>query len=70
MADIYEAVPECNDEVQNVKNEYSGIVIAKWVEEGKTLLDIRGYDNHIYYKSPIENWKVTHTEEELANAEW
>jgi len=50
--------PEYQDEVKHKKNDMVGVVIAKYVEGNVIYLDVRGYDDRIYYRTPMSNWEV------------
>lgn len=57
-------MPEYRDVVKHKRNETTGVVIAKYKLDGLTYLDIRSFEERVYYKTPIENWSVIRTEEE------
>ena len=59
-----ERIPEYQDTVKNKNNEATGIVIAKYRLDGETYLDVRSFEDKIYYKTPIDNWSAVSTEEE------
>jgi len=50
--------PDFQDEVKNKNNEATGTVIAIYVKNGITYLDVRDND-HIYYETPASNWETT-----------
>lgn len=53
------ALANYRDEVKHMLNDTTGVVIAKYVEGGKTYLDVRSTDDHIHERTPAENWTVT-----------
>ena len=59
--------PELRDEVKSkVAPDMAGIVIAKYpgtAEQGN-LLDIRLFDEKIYYGTPSKNWEVVKENDE------
>lgn len=59
-----EKEPEYQDRVKCKNNEYSGIVIAKYMFEGISYLDIRIDDDTICYQTKTKNWKTLETEVE------
>lgn len=56
--------PECWDEVKHKTNDMSGIVIAKFMMNGRSYLDVRCFDGRVRYNTPASNWLVINTEEE------
>lgn len=70
MAYLKDLVPALRDEVKHkTQPDGSGIVIAKYpsvrVEDnGKILIDVRTYDDYIYYGTPAANWEVTKLNDE------
>ena len=55
--------PECQDQVKNVKNDTTGVVIAKYPlkrGDGELVwfLDVRAGDERIYYQTLMTNWTV------------
>lgn len=73
MAYTPSKVPEYQDRVKNIKNDSTGTVIAKYPfptgQLNNIYLDIRLDSGHIWYLSPIENWEVVETEEEILSSE-
>jgi hypothetical protein len=55
--------PDYQDEVQHITNEAAGTVIAIYVIDDVTYLDVTT-DSRVYYKTPAANWKVTEKYEE------
>lgn len=64
MKNMFWKEPNYQDEVKNLKNEVSGIVIAAYAIDGINYLDVRGSDDKIYYKTLSSNWTTVSTEEE------
>lgn len=60
-----EESPECYDQVKHKHNEMVGTVIAKYSIHSVVYLDVRGFDERIYYKTPIDNWEVIYREADL-----
>ena len=60
--------PECQDEVKNKSNEAAGTVIAKYTANGRVYLDVRSFEERVYYNTLAENWDVTRTKEEIEGA--
>lgn len=58
------AAPDFQDEVKNKNNEVTGTVIAIYVKDEITYLDVRDND-HIYYETPASNWETVVTCAEL-----
>lgn len=59
--------PELRDEVKSkIAPDMGGIVIAKYPGEvpGTTFLDVRLFDEKIYYKTLIQNWEVVKLNDE------
>lgn len=56
--------PGYQDYVKNKHNDMTGIVIAKYVVNRETYLDVRGFDDRIYYGTRAKNWTTVSTEEE------
>jgi len=50
-------LPDYQDEVKHTKNETTGVVIAVYEKNGIRYFDVRA-DDHVYYKTPAENWTV------------
>jgi len=61
MANLKDLEPELRDKVKSkIAQDMTGIVIAKYpgtVEQGK-LLDVRLFNEKIYYATPAKNWEV------------
>lgn len=59
--------PEYQDDVKNLKNEYSGRVIAVYKEATSsglvTYLDVR-CDDRVFYHTLATNWETTSKESE------
>lgn len=59
MSDIFELY----DEVKNVKNEYTGTVVAIYNDsDGEPVIDIKLEDDSIWYHSDVNNWKKVRSE--------
>lgn len=59
-------IPEMADEVKSKINDSTGTVIAKYFSSyGEERLDVRSFDNQIYYATNIANWEVVRTREEI-----
>lgn len=63
MIDLQSREPQYQDEVKHKKNDATGIVIAKFMLNGKWHIDVRSFAGRIHYNSPVENWTVVNTEE-------
>jgi len=50
-------LPDYQDEVKNINNETTGVVIAVYIKNGVKYFDVRT-DEHIYYETPASNWTV------------
>lgn len=66
---LKDKVPELRDEVKHKISDMAGIVITKYpkvLPTGKTeqYLDVRGFDEKIYYDSPAKNWEVVKLNDE------
>ena len=60
------ALPDYQDEVQNINNEYSGVVIAVYVIDGIKYFDVRDSDEgHVHYATLAKNWRLVCTAEDL-----
>jgi hypothetical protein len=53
------------DEVKCKLNDTAGVVIANYVINNVTYLDVRDTAEHIHYKTPASNWEVVRTREEI-----
>ena len=59
-------VADFQDEVKHLLTGVSGTVIAIYEQSGKTYVDVRSAEyERVFYKSPIENWTVIRTQEEI-----
>ena len=57
--------PNCQDEVKSkIAPDIGGTVIAKYKVGTVTYIDIRLFDERIWYASPILNWEVTKPNDE------
>ena len=67
MANLKDLKPELRDEVKSkVAPDMAGTVIAKYpgtVEQGN-LIDVRLFDEKIYYGTPAKNWEVVKENDE------
>lgn len=50
--------PEFQDKVKNIKNDATGVVIAKYKTNGIYFLDVRDGYERIWYNTPMANWTV------------
>lgn len=50
-------LPGYQDEVKNINNEFSGIVVAVYVKDGIKYFDVR-VDDRIYYETRASNWTL------------
>jgi len=61
MSNLKDLEPSLRDEVKSkIAQDMTGMVIAKYpgtVEQGN-LLDIRLFNEKIYYATPAKNWEV------------
>jgi len=48
-------LPGYQDEVKNINNEFSGIVVAVYEKNGIKYFDVR-VDDRVYYETRAENW--------------
>jgi hypothetical protein len=66
MAYLKDLEPELRDEVKNKNNDAAGVVIAKYPSEipGVTLLDVRDFNDKIYYATSVTNWEVVKLNDE------
>lgn len=54
------------DEVKHLLTGVTGTVIAIYEQGGKMYVDVRSSEyDHVFYKSPIENWAVVRTQEDI-----
>lgn len=61
MANLKDLEPELRDEVKSkIAQDMTGIVIAKYLgrQSQEPLIDIRLFNEKIYYGSPAKNWEV------------
>lgn len=61
MANLKDLEPELRDEVKSkIAQDMTGIVIAKYLdrENMEPLIDIRLFNDKIYYGSPAKSWEV------------
>lgn len=61
MANLKDLEPSLRDEVKSkIAPDMTGIVIAKYPggENQGLLIDIRLFNNKIYYATPAKNWEV------------
>ena len=59
-------VVDFQDEVKHLLTGVSGTVIAIYEQSGKTYVDVRSAEyERVFYKSPIENWTVIRTQEDI-----
>lgn len=60
--------PELQDEVKSkIAQDMTGTVIAKYpgfIEGQGNLLDIRLFNEQIYYGTPVKNWEVVKLNDE------
>ena len=59
--------PELRDEVKSkIVPDMAGTVVAKYPGEapGSTFLDIRLFNEKMYYKTPAKNWEVVKLNDE------
>jgi len=60
------ALPDYQDEVQNINNEYSGVVIAVYMIDGIKYFDVRDSDeDHVHYATLAKNWRLVCTAEDI-----
>ena len=54
------------DEVKHLLTGVTGTVIAIYEQGGKMYVDVRSSEyDRVFYKSPIENWAVARTQEDI-----
>lgn len=54
------------DEVKHLLTGVTGTVIAIYEQGGKMYVDVRSSEyDRVFYKSPIENWAVSRTQEDI-----
>ena len=59
-------VVDFQDEVKHLLTGVSGTVIAIYEQGNKRYVDVRSSEyDRVFYKSPIENWTVIRTQEEI-----
>ncbi len=61
MSNLKELEPNLRDEVKSkIAQDVTGIVIAKYLgrQSQEPLIDIRLFNDKIYYGSPAKNWEV------------
>lgn len=67
MANLKDLEPELRDEVKSkIVPDMTGIVIAKYPggENQGNLIDVRLFDEKIYYGTPAKNWEVVKENDE------
>ena len=61
MSNLKELEPNLRDEVKSkIAQDVTGIVIAKYLgrQRQEPLIDIRLFNDKIYYGSPAKSWEV------------
>lgn len=54
------------DEVKHLLTGVTGTVVAIYEQGNKTYVDVRSSEyDRVFYKSPIENWTVVRTQEDI-----
>ena len=58
--------PELRDEVKHKTSDMAGTVITKYMsgEIMEIVLDVRGFNEKIYYGTPAKNWEVIRENDE------
>lgn len=64
MLNIKDKEPELRDEVKHKNNDMTGVVISKYPIGEAIMLDVRGYNDKIYYGTPAKLWEVVRLNDE------